>query len=430
MKRMGRGERTGRSWKKANALLITAVAAVFAFPGEAAFGCTVAVISGKATPDGRPLLWKNRDSTHPANRVMSFREEGYAFLGLVNSEDAEGKEVWAGVNSEGFCIMNSASYNVNVELKDDEERRKDEEGLFMKQALGECATVEDFERLLAATSGYRGLDANFGVIDAHGGAAFFEVDNQRHVRYDAGDPRVSPEGYIVRTNYSYSGTPHDGAGYIRFDRASKLFHEASSRDGVSSNWLLATASRDMVNGLTQVDPLAGPLPVYAGDRRFFYMSDSITRNTATATILFQGVKAGDDPAGTIMWTRLGHPLCSVALPLWVLAGDDMPLVAGSAEENAPIDRFALYWWERLFPLRGGSRDRYLDLAPVVNRRGDGILPRLVTIEQEILRAADAELADAPADGETLKRIQREIGNLARDLLRKEFPQAAAASGLE
>jgi hypothetical protein len=33
----------------------------------AIFPCTVAVVSGKATPDGRPLLWKNRDTSSLAS---------------------------------------------------------------------------------------------------------------------------------------------------------------------------------------------------------------------------------------------------------------------------------------------------------------------------------------------------------------------------
>jgi len=31
--------------------------------------CTVAVVSGKCTKDGRPLLWKHRDTDHLRNIV-------------------------------------------------------------------------------------------------------------------------------------------------------------------------------------------------------------------------------------------------------------------------------------------------------------------------------------------------------------------------
>jgi hypothetical protein len=414
--------------KKGLTVLLTTVLAAAAFY-QTVFGCTLAVVSGKATPDGRPLLWKNRDSDFEANRVMYFKGEKFDFIGIVNAEDAEGKEVWAGCNSAGFCIANAQSYNINEAAKaeEGEDRRKDEEGLFMKRALAVCATVADFERMLNDTAGDRGIDANFGIIDAQGGAAFFEAGNRTYVRFDAADPRVAPEGYIVRTNFSFTGVANDGAGYIRFDRMSGLFHEAVGLRGIDKDWLLTAASRDMVNGLTGIDPLAGPQPAHSRDRRLFYMSDSIARQTACSTVVLQGVKQGEDPVRTVMWTRLGHPLCSITLPLWVAGGPEMKLTAG--ESSAPLDRFALYWWERIFPFRGGSRDRYLDLAPLYNAAGDGILHRLIAIEERILEAADKKLGETALDQETLIRIQKEAAELAASLLRQEFPDVCATVGI-
>ncbi|MBS1271466.1 MAG: hypothetical protein MAGBODY4_00597 [Candidatus Marinimicrobia bacterium] len=39
--------------------------------------CTVAVISREATPDGRPLLWKNRDSSHRDNAIQYYQGPNY-----------------------------------------------------------------------------------------------------------------------------------------------------------------------------------------------------------------------------------------------------------------------------------------------------------------------------------------------------------------
>ena len=76
--------------------------------------CTVAVISGKYTKDGRPLLWKNRDTPALNNQIVYFDDGKYSYIGLVNSHDIEGKSVWIGQNSAGFAVMNSASYNLNI----------------------------------------------------------------------------------------------------------------------------------------------------------------------------------------------------------------------------------------------------------------------------------------------------------------------------
>ena len=426
---MKSGYRKGWNVKKTAIVIVLFIFALCALQPTPAAGCTVAVVSGKATPDGRPLLWKNRDSGNEANKVMFFEGGKYKFIGVVNADDDDGEEVWAGTNSAGFCIMNAASYNVNQEAKekDGDKRRMDEEGTFMKLALGGCGTVDDFQKLLDDTKNNRGVEANFGVIDAHGGAAFFETDNDGYVRFDADDPKVAPEGYIVRTNFSYSGKPNDGAGYIRFDRMSKLFHDAVGLNGIDKNWLLLSASRDMVNGLTGIDPLAQTPPAHARDRRLFYMADSIARNTACSTVVFQGVLPAEDAGRTIMWTRLGHPLCSVTLPLWVAGGPEMRLTTG--EENAPIDRFALYWLDRIFPLRGGSRGRYLDLAPLHNSADGGNLNRLIEIEEQILQRIDGLLKSAEITEVKLISIQKEAEELTIDLLRRVFPEAAAHAGM-
>lgn len=70
--------------------------------------CTSAVISGRATKSGRPLLWKHRDTGTEWNHIEYFKGEKYAFSALVNSRDKERKEAWAGANEKGFAIMNTA----------------------------------------------------------------------------------------------------------------------------------------------------------------------------------------------------------------------------------------------------------------------------------------------------------------------------------
>jgi hypothetical protein len=410
--------------------LISAVIFLF-FISHIADACTVAVVSSKGTKDGRPLLWKNRDSSFDANKVMSFNGEKYSFIGLINSKDAEGKEVWAGVNSAGFCVMNAASYNLNTEEKRKEKEdsaykmRKDEEGFFMKKALGVCATVDDFEQLLKDTKGDRGIEANFGVIDAAGGAVFFETDNRSYTKYDANDPRIAPEGYIVRTNYSFVGERNEGHGYIRYDRVAELFHQESARGGIDKDWLITIASRDMVNSLTGENPLSEPLPLNRFDRKMYYVNDSFVRRSACATVVFRGVRKGEDAGRTIMWTRLGHPLCSVVLPLWVSIAEKSELCTGN--DNAPIDRFALYWLERIFPYRGGSRNKYLNLAPLVNRQGSGMLQKLITIETKIIHEADRMIFREDMEKLDLFKIQKTIEDLALTLLRKEFPEASSIS---
>ena len=102
--------------------------------------CTSAIISGKCTKDGRPLMWKHRDTGELNNRIEYFTGKKYDFLALVDSPESDVPQAWAGTNSAGFCIMNTASYN----LKDDNvpSSEMDKEGVLMFKALGELAGIE------------------------------------------------------------------------------------------------------------------------------------------------------------------------------------------------------------------------------------------------------------------------------------------------
>ncbi|MEJ1730275.1 hypothetical protein SMA90_28515, partial [Escherichia coli] len=120
-----------------------------------AYACTSAIITGKVTANGRPLLWKHRDTGQEQNRIAYFTTGKYAFLALVDAPD-QGGTAWTGTNSAGFSIMNTASYN----LKDDQVKEMDQEGKLMYRALEICAGTEDFERFLDTLSRPLRVEAN------------------------------------------------------------------------------------------------------------------------------------------------------------------------------------------------------------------------------------------------------------------------------
>ena len=180
---------------------------VAAFAVEA-LACTSAIVSGKLTANGRPLLWKNRDTNDQNNRIKRIPagESTYEFVGLFDARDVRDTAVWMGYNEKGFAIMNTASYNINADNVP--EKNMDKEGV----ALEVCASVDDFEQLLKSWPQPRGVEANFGVIDAQGHGAYFETGNYTLVKYDLSE---EPSGILIRTNYSYSGRKDEGAGYVR-----------------------------------------------------------------------------------------------------------------------------------------------------------------------------------------------------------------------
>ena len=351
------------------------------------FPCTSAVVSGRVTPDGRPLLWKHRDASDLNNRIVHFEAEGgkLEFVGLVNGVDTMANEVWAGYNTSGFAIMNTASYN----LKNDTSSLSDREGVVMKQALGECRTVEDFARLLYSLPRPIGVEANFGVVDALGGAAYFEVNSYEVFRYDVKD---SPDGYLLRTNYSVSGRPNEGYGYIRYDNAARLFSRATSERSITPEWITGICSRSFYHTLLGRD--------FTTDT-WVVDQDFIPRRSTSASVVIEGVKSGESPVFTTMWTMLGYPPCSVVLPVWIGCEYGVPTLLQGSEDSvrSPLCEWSNRLKNKVFSLERGSGPHYLHMALLYNPESNGYAQRLLLLEKEIYAESRIVLDEARRKGE-------------------------------
>ena len=167
-------------------------------------------------------MWKHRDTSVDYNHIVFEKGEKYNFIGLTNSNN-DG-DIWMGTNECGFSIMNTASYN----LKDDDVEVMDHEGKVMKRALEICKTAGDFENFLDTLSRPMRVEANFGVIDAHGGAAYYETNNTRYYKKDVNDSSLAPEGYMIYTNFSFEGRKDEGYGFVRYESAKKIFNDSIS----------------------------------------------------------------------------------------------------------------------------------------------------------------------------------------------------------
>ena len=359
------------------------------FLAHSIFPCTTAIVSGKVTKSGRPLLLKHRDSGFEQNKLMFFEDGKYKYIGLVNSEDKFGKEVWGGVNSEGFAIINSASYN----LKPDSDTTKlmDKEGIVMKLALQECATIKDFENLLLNMNKPLGVEANFGVIDAKGGAAYYETNNFTFNKIDANYLSVAPFGYLIRTNYSFVTDKNDGYGYIRYNTANELFYEAAMEDNLSVKFILQDVSRSLKHSLLNVD-LKKNIEVSESENKLILFQDFIPRNSSCATILIEGVKPNESPELATLWTVLGFQLTSVAIPTWVKSGAELPkLLLADNSGNAPLCGKALKLKNELFPVKLGNGQNYINIPKLINKEKTGFLQKLKPLEDKIIEKTNSKL---------------------------------------
>ena len=93
-----------------------------------------------------------------------------------------------------------------------------------------------------------------------------------------------------------------------------------------------------------------------------------------------------------MWTILGSPLTSVAIPVWIGGQGNCPtILLPDASGNAPLCEWSLNLKKQLFPVEKGEGNDYLNLSALLNKENKGILQKNLVVEKEIIRRAETEL---------------------------------------
>lgn len=386
----------------------------------AASPCTLVLISGKAAKNGRALMWKNRDTTQVDNKLMHFAGPEFAFTALINAGDVKGDEVWGGLNTEGFAIMNSQA----SDLADAAGKHGGGgNGALMKLALGECATVRDFENLLIREKGRFDLAADFGIIDAEGNVCFFETSRSSFQKFDVRDPRVAPFGTTVRTNFAFtSRDPLSGGGFIRFERISDIVEAARGANRLDARFILQEAARDLVNEKLHSYPLVRPLPEDPAEPLFINTNDTINRNSTVSVVVFEAAPSRDKAHLATMWVILGQPVTGVAVPVWPYAGKVPDVTAGPG--TAPISDISRALAAFLYPDRRGRMRQYLNVSRLRTYGGEGVLAKLLRIENGVLDATAATIARWEAVKPSPREVaefQESTASAVCESLKREFP---------
>jgi hypothetical protein len=386
------------------------------FPCLDLVACTSIIITGKSTPDGRPIMWKNRDTDTYQNAVMYFNDGKYNSMGLIDSDDPTGKAIWIGYNSTGFAIMNTASYNL---IMKDTVDAKDQEGVLMRKALKECSSVGEFEAFLKKYPKPMGVEANFGIIDANGGAAFFEVSNFTFQKLDVNDPSLAPMGYMIHTNFSFTGDPNSGSGHIRYKTAEDLFYQAAQQNNLTVRFILQDVSRSLWHSLTKTD-LKNSFSDNASEQKFMNFTDFIPRYFSSSAVAIQGVKPGENAEYTTMWSVLGFPLTSVVTPLWLCMGNDQPdLVKLDKNGTAPLCDMAIQLKQQLFPINKAYGENYINVNALYNRSGTGILQKLKPLDDQIFEET-AKRLDAWRNNKNFKQEIPEFYNFLDQKIKEQY----------
>ncbi len=326
-----------------------AFACLAVFTALVSYGCTSMLVSAKMSGTGRPMMWKHRDTGAPDNfleRVVPAEPGSHAYVGLFNGGDSLLCEAWMGMNDAGFAIMNTASYN----LAPDTAAFKDQEGVMMAAALARCATLGDFEDMLGTWQKPMGIQANFGVMDAQGGLAYYECDDFQWRKYDVND---TAEGYIMRTNHSVSGDPEEGFGYARLANLKKIIADDIASGAIYPWNFTDKVSRSYWHSMLGHD--------FEGEGyRWAVDQDFIPRKISTSSIVIEGINPGETNADMHMWATLGYPPCSWAEAVTI---DDVPeslrptLPGWHSSRNIEADTLKA----GAFPLHMGNGQKYIDM---------------------------------------------------------------------
>jgi len=348
----------------------------------AADACTSAIVSGKLTANGRPLMWKNRDTNDLNNRVERIKgHDGLMeFVALFDARDLNDTAAWMGFNEAGFAIMNTASYNLNG---NDGVKNMDREGELMRYALERCKTVDDFENLLKTRPKPLGVEANFGVIDAQGNGAYFETGNYKYVKFDLAD---APEGILTRTNYSYSGAKDKGMGYVREKNEKSLLAPHIAAQDITPAVFTEELSRTFYNSLIGKDYTR------SGDT-WIVDQDFIPRRISSASVVIEGIVPGENPRLTTMWIALGYPPCAEVYAVWVGEDGVAPELTGTTPENHSVQCDKVNKRkEEVFPVVRGNGKQYLNLSKLYNNEGTGYCQTLMLKNRQAYKRGYEEIA--------------------------------------
>ena len=341
--------------------------------------CTIGVAAGRATSDGRPLIWKSRDnSLKPDNELVFNTSYDISFLEITNA----GKTyAWMGLNEKGFAILNSLATDLSTGSSGISN------GALMRDALGSCVTVNDFQDLLDETNDDgRRTRGNFAVIDSTGAAAIFEISGNAYWKFDANDTLVSKTGFIIRTNYAEHGDG-SGSGYERYNRSTDLIRKFYDGDTLNYRSILRYQMRDFSDYESNpVDvPFAGRW--YPGDPYGYIYTDlSICRFSSISATVIQGIKEGEQARLSTMWTILGQPAASIASPYWPV-GETPEKADGN--NTAPLCDIALSIKSKLFDY--ADNYNYIDSYKLLDGNGGGLWTETFPFEDSLLTDAEGVL---------------------------------------
>ena len=299
-----------------------------------ASACSIAAATGDRTNDGRPVLWKNRDSWGSSSgnwngwqvklylhnpTGISFGAgdrwgDRFKFTGVTDTQSFEANlwindyAAWAGVNEKGLGLVMGSAHNLrNAALQShgytpDQDQYGIDGGQLNFFILSRCETIADVEQFLSDTNnggGFRGNPNNAAyvstarntsciimVCDKNGDTATFEISDKSFMR----DNVNTGSNYVVR----------DANGYFTFTHTDdkNVYVPVGSYNGIDYR---TNFCRIIEN--TPARKQTPPFPFFVDTQRQTFNSDGTVTFYSTPP---DGIHDWETTANTVArWGRVG-----------------------------------------------------------------------------------------------------------------------------
>lgn len=250
--------------------------------------CTNAVVDGSRTPDGHPLVLKNRDISARGLRPQSVLEvpATESFHGFLTVSTACSVFVFQGVNDAGLVAANTFVDRAREDVSPGDRLRN---GVLVRRILEECDSVADAKAFVADQRLDRSKGLTLSLADASR-AALLEIDPQ------SASVRELTDAVIPRTNhFPDHGDSDDDSSLYRLERARELCDALTTDVTVEDLTGLAT---DHWNG-------PGPNSICRHPVNEHNDPYTLSQSTTVSTTVFRG----GDPG---MYAGVGNP-CQTSL---------------------------------------------------------------------------------------------------------------------
>ena len=324
--------------------------------------CTIAVVSGKVTEDGRPLLFKTRDERDEYRQEVKYYkpqgDEKYGHMSVVKWGFSRGSNLYpdvingAGINDEGLIISNTTVSGINPANEITNSNM-----YLLNYAISHCKNLLEFEELLDSwhtIKKFSTVHGNFALVDSEGGAAMYEVYapiQGAKVRWEKFDANSATDrdgnftGFVVRTNDN-QWSPYSG-GAAREKRANEILRGLVNRGNISYKSLMRDLARDVCGDVEKVDVKALEqegvkinADLEAKDIHNFFTESCISRYNTNFAFIGRGIKNDEDKRLINMWVNLGEPSVGIFTPYFPLS-KKVPLYAWADKLRNTEDRIEI-----------------------------------------------------------------------------------------